>query len=472
MKENKIIEQLFRREFGSYEVQPSKKVWRGVRSDLFIRNFFHFSPRSINAWYVGGALIVGSVVLFNLIQPKEIFSPGLKTLSPVNSTVASESLSSRAHPVPESEIRNPKSEIIKSRPSFAEASEGEAEDLKTRPSFAEASEGEAEDLKTRPTFAEASEGEAEDLKTRPSFAEASEGEARNTKPVIQQVSEKSLALAKENIINYSGQSVLAWFGCSPAEGCVPLRTVFRNFSQNAVRYSWSFGDGGSSELANPSYIFDEPGTWFVSLTAFAANNEISIFTDSIQVYPLPEARFSMDIQGLPGDGQPVYFYNYSRGAENYLWYFGDGSTSSLKEPGYYFSKKAQTDIKLLAFSATGCSDSTILQDAFKEGEPAFIFPTAFSPNTNGPGTGQYSLKTPQNDIFYPYVIEDPEEYQLKIFNRNGIQIFESSDIHTGWDGYYHQELQPQGVYVWKARAKFGDGRSVVKMGDVTLLWGK
>ena len=40
----------------------------------------------------------------------------------------------------------------------------------------------------------------------------------------------------------------------------------------------------------------------------------------------------------------------------------------------------------------------------------------------------------------------------------------------GWDGYYRQELQPAGVYVWKVRARFADSRPIVNSRDVTLLW--
>ena len=76
----------------------------------------------------------------------------------------------------------------------------------------------------------------------------------------------------------------------------------------------------------------------------------------------------------------------------------------------------------------------------------------------------------RNDVFHPVIKEDVEEYQLKIFNRSGLLIFESNDINIGWDGYYLQKLMPQGVYVWKVRGRFAKGRSFVEMGDVTLLW--
>jgi PKD repeat protein len=435
MKENKNFEQLFRKEFETFEVQPSKKVWRGVRSDLFIKKFLHFSPGSVNAWYIGGVLIIAGIAAF-------IYTSSAKLGSSVTNT----------------EMVTDTTKLVDTN--YVENISGE---LKTGSRGSGVPIQEFENLIRKSEVISPELGlQKKNEKRETEYAEADKA------PIVEETNDRFI----DSFNNYSGHSILSYFKCSSNEGCVPLSASFNNLSQNAVRYFWNFGDGGSSELKNPSYIFDEPGTWFVSLTAFSPANDISIFTDSIKVNPLPEARFSMDIQGLPGEGQPVYFYNYSRGAESYLWNFGDGTTSTLKEPDHYFSKKAQTDIKLQAFSAAGCIDSTILKDAFKEGEPAFIFPTAFSPNTTGPQSGQYSRKSPDNDIFYPFVEEEPEEYQLKIFNRNGILIFESADIHIGWDGYYHEELMAQGVYVWKARAKFADGKSVVKMGDVTLLWGE
>ena len=111
----------------------------------------------------------------------------------------------------------------------------------------------------------------------------------------------------------------------------------------------------------------------------------------------------------------------------------------------------------------------ILKNAFEEGSPEIIFPNAFSPNMNGPNGGYYSDMDKTNDVFHPWISEIPVEYQLKIFNRKGNLLFESMDLNIGWDGYYNQSLQPIGVYIYKIRAKFSDGKTVVKMGDLTLF---
>jgi len=434
MVDKKSIEQLFHDEFESFEFQPSEKVWKGVRSDLFIKNFLKFSPNKFNIWYATGIVVITSLAVLNINKPAKPISTASETIKSTKEIRKQEAPSN-------TEVTN------------SIATPEKSIELKTTKNSQVLSMGKTETIRnlTQKAYFE------ENTKTPETPAKTEE--ITNTPP------------AETNVYS-PRETAMAWFTCYSKEGCAPLSVSFNNYSENATRYFWSFGDGGNSDQKNPSYIFDEPGTWFVSLTAYSANNEISIYTDSIKVNSVPEARFSMDNQGNESAEHPVYFYNYSLGATEYTWDFGDGTSSNAKEPDHYFSKKSAASITLIAVSEAGCADTIVLQDALKEGEPTFMFPTAFSPNTNGPGTGQYARKDPANDVFYPVVVDEPVEYQLRIFNRQGVLIFESNDISIGWDGYYKEELQQQGVYVWKARASFADGRSIVRMGDITLLWGE
>lgn len=46
-----------------------------------------------------------------------------------------------------------------------------------------------------------------------------------------------------------------------------LPIQFQNLSQSATSYQWDFGDGNLSTFVNPTNIFDEPGTYFITLVA-------------------------------------------------------------------------------------------------------------------------------------------------------------------------------------------------------------
>lgn len=110
---------------------------------------------------------------------------------------------------------------------------------------------------------------------------------------------------------------------------------------------------------------------------------------------------------------------------------------------------------------------TLRSDDYTRGE--IMFPTAFKWNGDGP-TGGYWSENQQNDnIFRPFC-SNVADYKLKIFSRWGSLVYESSDIHKGWDGYSRQgNLAFQGVYIWIATGKFADGTYFNKIGDVTFL---
>jgi photosystem II stability/assembly factor-like uncharacterized protein len=61
--------------------------------------------------------------------------------------------------------------------------------------------------------------------------------------------------------------IMASFTASPRTGGVPLEVKFSNGSVGTVNsYSWNFGDGASSTLANPTHTYTTLGTYAVSLT--------------------------------------------------------------------------------------------------------------------------------------------------------------------------------------------------------------
>jgi hypothetical protein len=99
------------------------------------------------------------------------------------------------------------------------------------------------------------------------------------------------------------------------------------------------------------------------------------------------------------------------------------------------------------------------------------FPNAFFWNKSGPTGGYWQDGKIDDTVFRPFyenVIEST--YKLQIFNRWGVLIYESFDLHKGWDGYFaNGNLAVQGVYVWKATGRFVDGRYFDDVGDVTFL---
>jgi len=260
------------------------------------------------------------------------------------------------------------------------------------------------------------------------------------------------------------------FDMSCVSGCAPLAVNFKNQSVNATKYYWTFGDGGYSSDQNPNYVFDEPGIYLVNLKVTGADGSEYTAHSEIKVNPTPKAYFEFDESADIARGEAVNFYNYSKDADFYEWDFGDNSSSRLTEPIHYYEAPGNYTVKLRAWTVNQCYDSVVVQNAFKPAAQEILFPTAFTPNMNGPVGGYYTQNDPDNEVFYPVISDELLEYNLRIFNRLGYQVFESNDPALGWDGYYQNQLSAQGVYIWKVRGRFSNGKAFLKSGDVTLIW--
>lgn len=254
------------------------------------------------------------------------------------------------------------------------------------------------------------------------------------------------------------------------EGCAPLTVSFTNTSLQGLTYQWSFGDGGSSTADNPTYIYNVPGTYSVTLTAFGIGGSVNTFTkvDSVVVRPRANAFFVLQPTNVVVPTQPVFTYNLSANADQFTWDFGDGTISNGFNPTHYYQQAGTFDVMLIANNQWNCPDTfTVAGATTAEVSGEIEFPNAFTPG-NGPSDGYYDPRSFSNDHFFPKH-EGVAKYRLEIFNRWGELVFVSEDVRKGWDGWYRGAPAKQDVYVWKCHATFSDGRDAVLKGDVTLL---
>ena len=254
------------------------------------------------------------------------------------------------------------------------------------------------------------------------------------------------------------------------EGCAPLTVQFTNTSLLAQSYQWSFGDGGTSAADNPTYTYNVPGVYSVTLTAFGVGGAVNTMTkvDSIVVRPRANAFFVLQPTAVIVPTQPVFTYNLSANADQFSWDFGDGTMSNAFNPTHYYQEAGTFDVMLIANNQWNCPDTfTVIGATTGEVSGEIEFPNAFTPGS-GPTDGQYDPMGYDNDHFFPKY-EGVERYRLEVFNRWGELVFVSEDVRRGWDGWYKGAPAKQDVYVWKCNATFSDGREAVLKGDVTLL---
>ncbi|MFN8292968.1 MAG: gliding motility-associated C-terminal domain-containing protein [Chitinophagales bacterium] len=218
--------------------------------------------------------------------------------------------------------------------------------------------------------------------------------------------------------------------------CAGEEVLFTNQSTGASTYAWSFGNNASSTDLNPSTTYTTGGTYSVTLVATEQNCSNTV-TQSVTVSNKPVADFSAEKLRLLQLEEPLILHNNSTGATNWLWTFGDSTTSGEFEPTHIYQSKGVYSVTLVAFNVGGCAD-TLTKTAWVTvtERPALYVPNLFSPNDDG-----------SNDIFK---IEGGgfKKLELKIFNRWGEKIFETENAAFGWDGYVGGEKAEPGIYVY------------------------
>ncbi len=244
-----------------------------------------------------------------------------------------------------------------------------------------------------------------------------------------------------------------------------MTAIFTNGYEGPGTCYWTFGnDSTSTECAPPPIIYDQTGSYTVTLTMNAGNGCLAEVTlaAAVDVVERPEAMFVVLPESLNTGAPEAYFQNGSSGAVSYLWQFADLGESEEAQPTFTFPSEVEGyyPVCLTAFANEACFD-TMCADVFVPAGAALFVPNAFSPDGDG-----------INDTFRPIVSGfATDEYELLIFDRYGQQLFQSTVVGESWNGEFGDGTRtPVGVYIWKitGRDRYSSDR-VDRTGHVTLV---
>jgi gliding motility-associated-like protein len=219
-------------------------------------------------------------------------------------------------------------------------------------------------------------------------------------------------------------------------------------------YAWDFNGLETSNVINPSYAFENAGTYSIVLTATSSFGCEASSNQIVTVFDLPNASFTanptvalINEQILVQDETPGNIVAWS-------WNFGNGQGDFLPSTSTQYSDGGNYEIILTVTDQNGCqADATrIIQIVLLP-----VLPSGFSPNGDN-----------ENDVFIirggPF-----ESVDFKVYNNWGEKIFETNDGTNGWDGTFKGEPAPMGVYTWTFNVSVGGGNVYVESGDVTLI---
>ena len=278
--------------------------------------------------------------------------------------------------------------------------------------------------------------------------------------------------ANYNISSIKGSTVKIWPASDTtytviaqvALGCTVLDTIRVKVNRSAPLHlgnDSSFCAGDSLVIHAPAgfknYLWQD-GSTGLDYTAkqkgiywlHAQTNNGCISKDSVlitDVYPLP-SNFLLPV--INKCDTKTIDIKAIGSWPSYLWFNNSTASSvSISNGGQYW---------LQVKSINGCTarDTVVVTD--KPCGTGIYFPNVFTPDGNG-----------YNDTYKAIVNDLPVSFRLRIYNRFGEKVFESTDYKQGWDGIYKGRLQPPDTYVWYCNYQFAGSFEKLEKGTLILV---
>jgi gliding motility-associated-like protein len=223
--------------------------------------------------------------------------------------------------------------------------------------------------------------------------------------------------------------------------------------------SWSFGDGQQSQLINPVHTYSQIGSYTVQLIVSGNNcpHLLDTVTKTLTIKnPRPDSTypriFASRLQRFSMSSMP--------GGISYLWTPPTGLTHPNRRTtdAYYLqADPTKVNYTITIKDSSGCINND-RQEVWVFEKPDVYAPTAFTPNGDG-----------ANDDFKPFYINIKTLTSFRIYNRWGVQVFETNDMNRAWNGVINGSLAPLETYTWIVECYDVNDKKITRKGMVSLL---
>ena len=216
---------------------------------------------------------------------------------------------------------------------------------------------------------------------------------------IKDASGGTAVATKPGYINVRSKPV-ANFDPAPLTGCAPFQATFTD-SSNPVNgtlttYTWDYGDGSTGSGSTSKHTYQHPGVYPVTLVVTNSFNctDYKVVAKKVNVVAAPVANFTVAKKILCKAPADVQLTNTSTGdgTLSYKWEFDDGTTSTLKDPGFHtFTTPGIHSIKLTVTNAQQCTSVKTVSDINVAAYTTdFTYPAPVCANTPGVFSGVFS----------------------------------------------------------------------------------
>ncbi len=248
-------------------------------------------------------------------------------------------------------------------------------------------------------------------------------------------------------------------------GCAPQTILFDNLSwpiSEEYDILWEFGDGNTATNVTPTNVYEEAGTYTVSLSIVSPLGCAidTVYENIITIEPSPIADFTYSPDVLSVIDPTASFFEQAQEAIRWIWTFNNRVITFEENPTHTFIDTGLQKVQLVVEHESGCLD-TLIQYIDVIPEVRYFLPNAFTPNADG-----------KNDGFVGKgVVRGMEDFEMTIWNRWGELVFRTDNPTLAWNGQKQNtgSHAPNGVYVAVARFRNPRGEREEYQTLVTLI---
>jgi gliding motility-associated-like protein len=214
-------------------------------------------------------------------------------------------------------------------------------------------------------------------------------------------------------------------------------TVTLDATNLNATYLWQNGS------TNPVFNAALPGTYSVEVNLNGCKK-----SDTIKISHNLKPRFSLGSDQTVCEGSPLILNPVLNSAWQLSWQDGSiNPTYTITQPGTY------------SLTATNNCGSTTDDIVVSKGICKVFVPTAFTPNGDG-----------KNDYFTALGTETVTKFEMKVFNRWGEIVFQTTDKSKGWDGKLGGVDQSPAVFIYILQyTDINSAQPQLLKGAVTLI---
>lgn len=191
-------------------------------------------------------------------------------------------------------------------------------------------------------------------------------------------------------------------------------------------FGWTFGDGGTSALKNPTNTYSSSGSYNVRMIVSDSRNCIDTVLKSLTVSPNPSADFSY-VNNCAYD--TVRFTNKSSVSSGsitgFAWDFGNNTYANTRQVGNVYGTAGYYQVKMVATSDAGCKDSVT------KTVQAFVVPTSRFTASNVCDNESMSFNN---------LSSNASSYSWNFGDMSGTSTSSAPSYTYGSDGNYDVEL--------------------------------